>query len=368
VRIIMKKEIMRKGELPLLLILITGSALALNGGRLWQASEEKKAVGKWYKELIALYPKDLNYRKLTLQSYFPLEADEEKEVFLRQARYMACDSESNIFVSDSQECTIWKFDVKGKFIKKMGRRGQGPGELLAPEEIMICSNSIVVHDRNNRRVHYFDLEGKFLKSFITPEWYLALDMTGDERFYGARLRIKPDDPLIDVLNNRGDILFSFGKGKEYSDRHLDQIDIAILDGGRIAVAFKLLPIIQIYSSEGRLIKEMELNYPILKKYKEWNLDVKKPASKHQGYVSIFWRIRKTKHGFAVLRSWPRMDIFEFDREGNPLNAFWFRSEADWCRADDFVDIDLNGRRYWFVLQFNPENRVDIFRPTNVIDQ
>jgi len=60
--------------------------------------------------------------------FFPTENDEAKEVFLTQAQYMSSDSNGRIYVSDVKANEVLVFDKDGRFVRKIGRTGQGPGE------------------------------------------------------------------------------------------------------------------------------------------------------------------------------------------------------------------------------------------------
>lgn len=44
-------------------------------------------------------------------------------------RHIDADSQGNIYVLDSREFTVKKYDSQGKPVKNIGRFGQGPGEL-----------------------------------------------------------------------------------------------------------------------------------------------------------------------------------------------------------------------------------------------
>src|SRR4030042_2929905 len=47
------------------------------------------------------------------------------------------DSNGHIYVLDYQECLMTKYDSKGMFMTKFGRKGQGPGEFSNPSSMMI---------------------------------------------------------------------------------------------------------------------------------------------------------------------------------------------------------------------------------------
>ncbi|MDH7514027.1 MAG: hypothetical protein QHH14_13860 [Clostridiales bacterium] len=66
------------------------------------------------------------------------------------------DSTGHIYVTDAMDYSIKKFDAKGALIKKSGRKGQGPGEFLAPRLIEYHKGLIYVTDEKIPGIHVFD--------------------------------------------------------------------------------------------------------------------------------------------------------------------------------------------------------------------
>ena len=66
---------------------------------------------------------------------------------------------------------VYKFDKNGKFIKKIGRKGRGPGDLYAPGDLSILDNKylLVGEYASSRRISVFDLKGNFIKIIRTRE-------------------------------------------------------------------------------------------------------------------------------------------------------------------------------------------------------
>lgn len=75
------------------------------------------------------------------------------------------DDDNNIYALDSRDSNIKVFNARGKFLRKIGRHGQGPGELDAPVTMDFSGrHEIVVHDAGNRRLTYYGLRGDYLRS------------------------------------------------------------------------------------------------------------------------------------------------------------------------------------------------------------
>jgi streptogramin lyase len=76
---------------------------------------------------------------------------------------VAVDSAGNLWVADTGNNRIEKFDAEGKYLSKFGETGSEPGKLSGPEGIAIDSKgNIWVADSGNNRIEEFGPEGKYL--------------------------------------------------------------------------------------------------------------------------------------------------------------------------------------------------------------
>ena len=91
-----------------------------------------------------------------------------EDLFFERPTSVVCDQDENIYVLDSDANNIKKFDSNGRFIKTIGREGQGPGEFNRPYYLTYSKDRLVVWDLMNRRLCAFTPEGKFIKSSNIP--------------------------------------------------------------------------------------------------------------------------------------------------------------------------------------------------------
>ena len=82
---------------------------------------------------------------------------------------LAVDSQGNVYVADTWNHRIQKFDATGTFEKEWGSFGQlneGPNYMWGPRGITVGpDNRVYVTDTGNKRVVVFDANGKFLQEF-----------------------------------------------------------------------------------------------------------------------------------------------------------------------------------------------------------
>jgi hypothetical protein len=117
------------------------------------------------------------------------ETDENYQFFM--AFDASMDEEGNIYVMDSGNYRIQIFDPAGKYLKTIGREGNGPGEFRNLFSMDLDGNgNLYVTDRNKRSLEQFGHEGTFIKSKRFQSDYSYIRITGPESFCA---------PIIDVI-------------------------------------------------------------------------------------------------------------------------------------------------------------------------
>ncbi len=95
------------------------------------------------------------------------ERDEIAEVGLADIRDYDVDSKGNIYFFHGREFdrnVIHKFDEWGNFLKPLGKRGQGPGEIQFPVVMYITDkDEIPIQDGNTQKLYIFDTEGALIR-------------------------------------------------------------------------------------------------------------------------------------------------------------------------------------------------------------
>jgi hypothetical protein len=111
-------------------------------------------------------------------------------------RSFRVDEEGNIYVLDMRALKLLKFDRTGKKVYSIGRKGQGPGEFMAPSGIELGKdNSILIFDVANRRLSYFTrANGDLLKEISTAKWPRLFRVSDDSQgnFYGYMVVYEQD--------------------------------------------------------------------------------------------------------------------------------------------------------------------------------
>ena len=64
--------------------------------------------------------------------------------------------------------SVKMFSKSGQFVRSIGSHGRGPGEYIEPTFMELYGNKIAIYDQFMRRIQFYNLEGKFLKSVKFP--------------------------------------------------------------------------------------------------------------------------------------------------------------------------------------------------------
>lgn len=117
--------------------------------------------------------------------------------------------DGSIFVADLHPQSVRQYDPAGRFVRQIGREGEGPGEYRSLLGIEVLSGgNLAVWDLGNRRISIYDGEGDFLRGIPVYEGVFANEAFGvdpEGRFY---VKIHTEAPTLLSNGRFGD--FNFG--------------------------------------------------------------------------------------------------------------------------------------------------------------
>lgn len=147
-----------------------------------------------------------------------LDKENEIEYFFNLIRDATVDNEGNIYILDSLIDDVRKFSPEGKFIKIIGKKGQGPSEYGGPLYIRTDGKeNLYVYDSLRRRIVQQDLSGKQVTSVDVAklEWLMDFQVLNDDKLLVHNIKLYPPDleqaifHIVDMKNN-GSVIDSFG--------------------------------------------------------------------------------------------------------------------------------------------------------------
>jgi len=204
---------------------------------------------------------------------------EGEEDYFHQPSDIAVDAaQSLIYVVDSGNHRIVAFDFDGKFIRTIGREGQGPGEFSQPTGAFVYPDSrLAVADYRNNRIQVFDASGKLLSSTNTREVRVADLMVIGDLFYtiptfgnsGFNLNMGSEadtQPLVVVLDSKGDLVreitvSDFPETQPYIRALKHRVNLSLSPDGRLFLPFGTMNVIQVFDLEGSKLAQFDRPLP-----------------------------------------------------------------------------------------------------------
>lgn len=275
---------------------------------------------------------------------------------------IALDDEGRLYVLDIQDASIKVFDPQGAYVRTIGRRGQGPGEIGAAFSILVPwrARTLIVNDAGGRRLSFFSLDGVFEKNL--PLRGLTESPAVDSRFdiflkttdirNGRESLNKMNADLTAVLARIFDepVDESHNPFKPRARWVLDAQDRLILGRAR---AYEF----EIYDSDGRLSRKIRREYSPLKVTKA-DIDEFlqrgsppgfKPTYSYSSHHACYRGFFVDDQGRLFVQTWERNaanteDIHDvFDAEGRYLGRVAMPRHEDLINPT--TRIARNGRFY-----------------------
>jgi hypothetical protein len=128
-----------------------------------------------------------------------------KDVFFKVTPMISVDEGGIICAIDNRDSVGYIFEAAGNTAIRVGRLGQGPGELQFPS--FICSDSLRVYIRDQIGLSIFDKKGKFINRIKLMNSTISI-AAHQEKLYIAQTGF-PE--LITVYDLQGNTISSFGQ-------------------------------------------------------------------------------------------------------------------------------------------------------------
>jgi uncharacterized protein (TIGR03663 family) len=255
-------EINKEGKLKNILTTFTDFVASLGHGDTWETwwryfRDHEPPEPKGSSDAVAYFPKEFTPGEIVSKEEPPKvpKADSEGRFTLGErgsspGRFikpagLAVDGDGNLYVADSGNHRVQKFDAEGKFIAEVGSSGKGEGQFNEPWGVAVDSQgNLYVADTWNNRIQKFDRDLKFVTQWGKP----ASDLTNPKPydFWGPRdVAIDPqgnvwvaDTGTCRVLKftSDGTFLASFGKCGSEPGQLREPVGIEIAANGDIFVA------------------------------------------------------------------------------------------------------------------------------------
>lgn len=181
---------------------------------------------------------------------------------------VAVSDDGTIIVFDQKDMNIKVFDRDGKFLRKFGRAGEGPGELSTPISIYCTDRDEVVVVDTSRRLTFFKLSGEFVRTLSAGSLFLMdarPDSAGnffvflifDEEANGRYELRKVDAGLKDLFVVESSPLSN--TERDGFNPFFPVLRWALLSGDRVVCGWAEKYEFRIHDAAGRIVRKIQMD-------------------------------------------------------------------------------------------------------------
>ncbi len=163
---------------------------------------------------------------------------------------VVADSQNKIYVTDSMDYSLKKFDSDGNFIKKVGRKGQGPGEFMAPRLLDSSDRFLFATDQYFLGVQVFDKELNFKKRIQIKKPISDLKILSDSQIAIATMTIDKIASIL-IYNTEGKLTREFRYSEKRSPLMMDMVSFDFDQDGNLYLAYTFKDGIEKFEKKGK---------------------------------------------------------------------------------------------------------------------
>ena len=263
------------------------------------------------------------------------------------------DTLGNVYVADSNNFRIQKFDGNGNYISKIGSIGINDGQLNYPRGIALDSNNnLYVADTSNHRIQKFDNTGNFV-------WKVGgtASGTGDGQFNnpygiftdnsGYVYTTEWSNNRVQKFDNNGNFLYKFGAQGSTDGLFYSPNGIKVGSNGNIYVAEVNNRRIQILDNSGNFIR----------KFGSYGSDI--------GYFNNPYHLDIDDNGKIYVTETNNNRVQIFDNNGNFLTMFGSSGSSNGEFNTPYgIAVDNSGNIY---VVDSSNSRIQYFQCSGAVD-
>ncbi len=194
-------------------------------------------------------------KKITLEEVLSIGSLDDDVLF--QWTGVAVDLQMNIHVLDAMDYSLKKFNPAGKLIKKVGGKGQGPGEFIAPR-LLDCSDvSVYTTDQSILGFQVFDTDLNFKRRILIRMPISDFKVLSDDRIAVSSLSTNKK-PAIFIFGAEGDLVREIPYSEEKMPLMMDMVSFDFDRDNNLYVAHTFQDRVEKFNKGGKKIWSIKL--------------------------------------------------------------------------------------------------------------
>lgn len=204
-----------------------------------------------------------------------MESEDENLMFVFPI-HVARDEDRNLFVLDSKDNCIKKFDSDGNFLLKFGRNGQGPGEFQYPMLLGIGGENRLIVQCMDSTYQIFDLMGQYVDRFTMGRYdglFMRVMKSGNVVGYSMNFSEENsrENNILKIFDLEGKTLHQFGEPMLLTNTRdswsANFLNLSLDVEDHIYASFAYQNRIEKYSPTGELLMTIDRELPFPVEYK-----------------------------------------------------------------------------------------------------
>ena len=165
---------------------------------------------------------------------------------------IATDHQGVVYLADALDCSLKKFDSHGTLLAQSGRRGQGPGEFLAPRLLEKFENRIYVTDQFIPGIQVFGKDLVFSHRIPVVFPVVSFKVLAENRIAATTLKMGGSRNIF-ILNEKGGVEEEIAYSGDGNSLMMDMIDFDIDREGNFYIAYIFQDRIEKLTRRGRRV-------------------------------------------------------------------------------------------------------------------
>ena len=191
--------------------------------------------------------------------------EEDENKFFETPTDVAIDKNGLVYICDMHRHCIKVFKSSGEYIRTLGRRGRGPGDLYAPLAIALSpAGELAVAEGGGWRIQRFNSKGKStaIIRYNWPPFWIGVTSKDELAVYNSEKTFQTKK-LIFINDNKGKTIRKIGIYHDKSETFIgsEPLQFTMDDSDNIYAANGYTPVIRKYSPDGRLLLAITYETP-----------------------------------------------------------------------------------------------------------